>query len=470
MGPDWQMRPAVVTSNPPPKAPEPEAEFFEFDDPPGPSETTAKTNDDVPEFLDMDWDEPAPPPPPIDDPGTVAAKQLLKMLDDKWESLAPGEELKFAWTEAETEQLRRLIKPMCTRCQEILKKDAYPVLHLQSPIFVLGDLHGRFDDLHFFLRNFYSEEAPPLAKESPVNTRDYRIAGNLLLLGDGDDYQVTSIDAIPEVLSASSAALMDLKRKGSSWAFGPSALRSRQLLFLGDFVDRGFASTEVVLYVMALKVISPAKIHLIRGNHELEFINYDYGFNGHCKELFGRQGDELWWRINQVFNFLPLAAILDDQVFCAHGGVPRPGPGGEEDRKALLGRTGDWVAIRDNPNQWQWLQEKGNERFKTMFDDLLWTDPAPDGAELDAQGFGPSCRGISVSYGAASIDAFLQAMGLSLILRAHELKARGFNVCKSGKVVTVFSASFYEGNDNAAGAVFIANGTLRAITRKGARP
>ena len=45
---------------------------------------------------------------------------------------------------------------------------------------------------------------------------------------------------------------------------------TEKLLFLGDFVDRGEASLEVILFVLALKVLSPGNVHLLRGNHELK--------------------------------------------------------------------------------------------------------------------------------------------------------------------------------------------------------
>ena len=95
-------------------------------------------------------------------------------------------------------------------------------------------------------------------------------------------------------------------------------------LFLGDYVDRGAHSLETILLLLALKVEHPNSVHLIRGNHEAEDINALFGFRSECIERLGEaEGLETWQMLNNVFNWLPLAALIEDKILCMHGGIGR---------------------------------------------------------------------------------------------------------------------------------------------------
>ena len=104
----------------------------------------------------------------------------------------------------------------------------------------------------------------------------------------------------------------------------------------GDYVDRGLSSLEVVAYLFALKCLEPAKVWLLRGNHETRDVNGwkehygDRSFLWQCEHRFGPQlGPLVWEGVNAAFDRLPLAALVDDDIFCIHGGIPRrppPGP------------------------------------------------------------------------------------------------------------------------------------------------
>ena len=49
-------------------------------------------------------------------------------------------------------------------------------------------------------------------------------------------------------------------------------------------------------------------------------INALFGFRLECMERLGHQGIFAWNRINSMFNWLPLAALIEDRIVCMHGG------------------------------------------------------------------------------------------------------------------------------------------------------
>ena len=74
---------------------------------------------------------------------------------------------------------------------------------------------------------------------------------------------------------------------------------------------------------MALKIKYPNQIHLLRGNHEDRWINSAFGFQA---ELISRMNDDenntvIFTRFNDFFDYLPLAAIINDTLLCLHGGI-----------------------------------------------------------------------------------------------------------------------------------------------------
>ncbi|ETW00227.1 hypothetical protein H310_07618 [Aphanomyces invadans] len=172
------------------------------------------------------------------------------------------------------------------------------VLYLDAPVVVFGDIHGQFFDL-------------------------------MKLLDKCDFFQPS---------------------------FGDSG---NTLLFLGDYVDRGAFSCEVMLFLLCMKTHYPSRVYLLRGNHECEAISSFYGFRMECKAKYGLS---VYYHFTQCFHALPLAAVVTassdgHRVFCVHAGL-----------SPSLKTLADIDAI----------ERRQEPTTSGPLCDLLWSDPVPE--------------------------------------------------------------------------------------------
>lgn len=202
-------------------------------------------------------------------------------------------------------------------------------------------------------------------------------------------------------------------------------------LFLGDYVDRGAQSMEVICLLLAYKIKYPNEVHLLRGNHECASINRIYGFYDECKRRYNLK---VWRSFTDCFNCLPVAAIVDDRIFCCHGGL-----------------SPDLQSMQQIVN----VQRPTDIPDTGLLCDLLWSDP-----DKDQENWGENDRGVSFTFGANVVNRFLNKHGLDLICRAHQVVEDGYEFFADRRLVTIFSAPNYCGEYDNAGAIMKVDSNL----------
>ncbi|KAK9512143.1 hypothetical protein O3M35_000631 [Rhynocoris fuscipes] len=188
-------------------------------------------------------------------------------------------------------------------------------------------------------------------------------------------------------------------------------------LFLGDYVDRGYHSTEVFLFLISLKVRYPSRIYLLRGNHETKEITQVYGFYDEVLRKYG--SNNVWKECLQVFDMLPIGALIGgkNNVFCVHGGL------------SPSVRRIDEIRIIDRFHD---VPHHG------AISDLLWSDP-----EDSKKGWENSPRGAGFLFGSDVADRFREDNDLDYVTRAHQLVLEGYKWHFRQTVLTVWSAPNY---------------------------
>ncbi|KAJ8077962.1 putative serine/threonine protein phosphatase [Marasmius tenuissimus] len=261
-----------------------------------------------------------------------------------------------------------LLREICEKTKEVLMRESN-VVHVSAPVTVVGDIHGQFYDL----------------------IEIFRIGG-----------------------------------------YAPHT----NYLFLGDYVDRGLFSVETISLLTCLKLRYPDRVQLIRGNHESRAVTQvgwldlpalvsvvliqtlypqTYGFYTECVRKYG--SSHVWTYFTDMFDFLTLSVVIDDKIFCVHGGL--------------------------SPSIHSIDQIKVVDRFREIphegpMADLVWSDPDPE-----KEDFAISPRGAGYTFGSGVVHKFLEINNMSHILRAHQLCMEGYASLFDKHLSTVWSAPNY---------------------------
>ena len=201
----------------------------------------------------------------------------------------------------------------------------------------------------------------------------------------------------------------------------------QKIIFLGDYVDRGSYSLEVITLLFALRVLYPKNIFLIRGNHEFSPVNKVYGFYEEVMEVL--HDESVWERFNFCFNHLPLIATISHKFLCIHGGI-----------------SPYFTSLDDITS----LNFPISDFSSPLIADLTWSDPS----SLIPQ-FAGSYRGLGHLFGPQAAYHFFKQTGFSYLIRGHQCQAEGIHFDFDNTIITVFSSSNYSEISNKCGWLYI---------------
>lgn len=225
-----------------------------------------------------------------------------------------------------------------------------------------------------------------------------------------------------------------------------------QYIFLGDYVDRGSFSIEVVATLFSIKIKFPKRIRMLRGNHECRQMTAFFNFREECEYKYDVS---VYNAIMDAFDTLPIAATINGKLFCVHGGLSPELPS---------------VKAINGINRFQEPPKEG------LLCDLLWSDPmeVPEGQETKSRKAPPfvqnEVRGCSYFFTFEGAVKFLQKNSLLTVIRAHEAQLEGYKMHKTNPstgfptVITIFSAPNYcDCYNNKAAILKLDNSTLNIL-------
>ena len=168
-----------------------------------------------------------------------------------------------------------------------------------------------------------------------------------------------------------------------------------------------------------------------------------------------RYNTKLWKLFTDLFNNLPIAALIDEKIFCVHGGLSPD--------LNLLEQINTIVRPTEVPNNGKIIFYKG------LLCDLLWSDPS-----IDCDNWNENDRGVSYIFSKENVKNFLEKNNLDLICRAHQvfnfykllftlitkIVEDGYEFFADRTLVTIFSAPDYCGEFNNSAAMMIIDENL----------
>ena len=229
------------------------------------------------------------------------------------------------------------------------------------------------------------------------------------------------------------------------------------VVFLGDYVDRGPNSLEVLRLVINLKLDYPNKVTLLRGNHETKnmFENFEViDPENNTKEEICREfpllSDEyingLTESLLKWFDSLPLAAdiTIDSpgsqsvrKILAIHGGFPC------EENSDIASNEEIWEEFMSlkKTNQRNDVNECVKNGIFSISVQILWNDFSV--FPLIKENFLNCSRGCGRMISQRMLKIFCNFYGYDFIIRGHTFNEKESFYNLRDKCYTIFSASNY---------------------------
>ena len=131
-----------------------------------------------------------------------------------------------------------------------------------------------------------------------------------------------------------------------------------------------------------------------------------------------------------LFNYLPVAALIDEKILCVHGGL-------SPDLKCIK-NIEDISRPTDIPDT-------------GLLCDLLYSDPDKGATDYDENDVG-----VSVIFGKKVVYDFIKNNDIDLIVRGNQVVDDGYEYFANRRLLTIFSApNFRREYDNSAGVLIV---------------
>lgn len=220
---------------------------------------------------------------------------------------------------------------------------------------------------------------------------------------------------------------------------------SKPFIFLGNYIDYGRHGLDVLCLLLTCKTLWPSQFILLRGNHEDIVTSKSTNKSSFYNDLKRRFGDELTNLLFSVFDYLPIACVVKNEMLCVHGGICK----GLNSIKQLR-----MIKKPYNINPYsqsiasQVVCAKphlSNEQFNIISNNNHKNVNNQKNHQIEEHDLN------EIYFEKDDLEIFLKRNGLKMLCRSHQYLSDGAMACYGGKCMTVFSCPSYKyfNNDGA---------------------